>query len=152
MVKRMDTLKLVSIIHAALWGPLVLLALFTEFGALKTLTALYIEHIEANANGIVYLYCVWILTDLAFTYGGSTNWLITVGYAFYAWWFNSDETSYGTFAMYYLNPEDDRLDASLYPSLAYLVGWRDHRYRYYHYFQSEELPNENLELAQDDDE
>ena len=36
--------------------------------------------------------------------------------------------------MYYLDPEDMTLDAELHPSISYLFGWREHRYRYYYYY------------------
>ncbi len=44
------------------------------------------------------------------------------------------EQGSGTFAMYYLDPYAMTMDAELHPSIAYLLGWREHRYRYYHYY------------------
>ena len=55
-------------------------------------------------------------------------------YTLIAIFFRYEEKMRGTFAMYYLNPRLKTLDAQLHPSFQYTLGWRNHRYRYYHYF------------------
>ena len=47
---------------------------------------------------------------------------------------DSAEQGSGTFAQYYLDPLNMKLDAEMHPSITYLLGWREHRYRYYYYY------------------
>mmetsp|Transcript_27259 Transcript_27259/g.36436 ORF Transcript_27259/g.36436 Transcript_27259/m.36436 type:complete len:133 (+) Transcript_27259:473-871(+) len=80
-------------------------------------------------------------------YGGWNWWLFTI----YFFWFqllDSAEQGSGTFAQYYLDPENMKLDAEMHPSIAYLLGWREHRYRYYYYYP-EYTPDFSL-LDEDD--
>ena len=52
-------------------------------------------------------------------------------YAIMAYAFDFFFSYRGSFAVYYLNPRSRTLDAKLYPSIQYLLGLRQHRYRYY---------------------
>ena len=44
-----------------------------------------------------------------------------------------------------------KLDAEMHPSIEYLLGWREHRYRYYYYYP-EFTPDFSLLDKKDEDE
>ena len=98
------------------------------------LTAGYIEHFISNLNPLAGFFGVYLLQDLVFNEdnkgdkwlfwlmlltGVGLNWLVKLR---------------ATFAMYWLSPKAMTLDSQLYPSVTYLLQWREHRYRYYYYF------------------
>ena len=75
-----------------------------------------------------------MLATLWYNEKTSTSKWIFWGYFCFAQFFRYEEKMRGTFAMYYLNPRLMTLDPQLHPSIQYVLGWRDHRYRYYYYY------------------
>ena len=97
-------------------------------------SAFWIEHIASNFYQLAYLYTLFELLQLCVMQEGSLNWLGFWLYFFYFQIMDSIEQGSGTFAMYYLDPEYETLDAEMHPSITYFLGWREHRYRYYVYY------------------
>ena len=80
------------------------------------------------------LYALFLLLEMSLYEGGAGNrWLLLMG-SFMAFFTHFVSKKRGTFSMYYLDATYRTLDATLYPSIHYLFGWRRHRYRYYYYF------------------
>ena len=132
MIKKLATFKQVAEVHAAVWAPLLLIGFFTSFGVLKPFAAFWLEHISSNANPLTYLWGFFMFSELALT--TQDNWGWWYWYLITGVLFHFVEKRRGTFAMYWLNPKLDTLDAKLHPSIMYALGWRQHRYRYYHYY------------------
>ena len=70
------------------------------------------------------LYALYLLTEMSLYEGGAGNrWLLFIG-IFLTFFSNFVSKKRGTFSMYYLNARYRTLDATLYPSIHYLLGWR----------------------------
>ena len=127
--ERKMALEYLSYMHAGVWGPLILLAI-----APGAIPAAYIEFISSNLNPVAYVTSLFILGELWYAEKSATAKWLFWSYLAYFEFMHFQETKRGTFAMYYLNPRLMHLDAKLYPSLNYALGWREHRFRYYYYF------------------
>ena len=135
---RIDAVTNLMYIHLAVWTPLLLLAMLP--GAVP---AFYLEHISSNANPTAYIAGGFILSNMYYREQNNSAILMFWAYFGYAQYVRYVEKMRSTFAMYYLNPKLDTLDSNLHPSIQYFLGWREHRYRYYHYFP-ETTPNFDL--------
>ena len=127
--KRITAFTAVATMHVSLWGPLILLSVLP--GAIP---AFYLQHISSNFNPTVYLIGAAVFANLYYQDGESLGKWAFWAYSLIALFFRYEEKMRGTFAMYYLNPRSKTLDPQLHPSFQYGLGWREHRYRYYHYF------------------
>ena len=131
---RVEAIKNITYTFAAVFGPYSAIGLLSVFPIFRPGIALIVEHISSNANPVAILYALYLLTEMSLYEGGAGNrWILLMG-CFMAFFTNFVLKKRGTFSMYYLNARYKTLDATLYPSLHYLFGWREHRYRYYYYF------------------
>ena len=124
-----NALMYVMNMHLGLWAPVLLFSILP--GAIP---AFYLQYISSNFNPMAYIFGAAALANMYYRDKDSTSKWLFWGYFFWAQFARYEEKMRGTFAMYYLNPKIDTLDAQLHPSIQYTLGWRDHRYRYYHYF------------------
>ena len=63
---RISALRDIMYTHVAVYAPLALLSFLTLFDVLKPLTGQYMEYVGSNLHPAVYLYGLWLLSDVAF--------------------------------------------------------------------------------------
>ena len=121
---RLEACKKVTYLFAAVYGPYAVLGLASVFPIYRPGIALFIEHISSNVNPVANLYALYLVFEMSLYEGGAGNrWILIMG-SFMLFFTNFVTKKRGTFSMYYLNDKYRTLDATLYPSLHYLFGWR----------------------------
>ena len=148
--RRERYLRYIMFEHLAVWAPTIVLGFLVSMGSMRGFAATWLRHYSSNMNKVAYDYAKWTLFFLAIVEGGGWNWSLFFFYWIYKQLVATAEQGSGTFAIYYLDPEDMTLDAELYPSIGYLFGIREHRYRYYYYYP-EYTPDFSL-LDEEEDE
>ena len=72
-------------LHVGTYAPFMLLSLFTLVGVLKPFTGMYLELFASNIHPSLYLYGVWLLSDVAYNEDNSGNWWIMWIYVGISW-------------------------------------------------------------------